>query len=1174
MKPILFLFLVLFATASQANTYYVSATGNNSNDGLSAATAWQTIAKVNSFNFAANDNVLFNRGNTFYGGIIVNGSNINYGAYGSGAKPIITGLSTVSGWVSLGGNIWEAPVTNVKNGVNLVVRNGTIQQVGRYPNTDAANGGYLTYTAATNTSITGSAQSSTTNWAGAEVAIRASRWEILRKQVASHSGGVVSFATNPVIPRVNYGYFFQRDSRTLDLDGEWWHDAINNKLRMYFGNNSPASYNIQIATVDTLFRCQGLSYITISDISFNGSNKGAIMINGGVGITTKNCDVNNSGAQAITAMSAKDVTVDNCTAINNLGSGIRLYSTSAGPINLAVKNCTVTNTAYIAGMETSNEGNQGVGILCIGGDNIQVLNNSISNSGYNGIAWQGNNAYIKYNLVNGFNLVRDDGGGIYTWEGNGSILTVRTNRNLISNIVLNGIGNNQGTNDLKSTSTKGLYFDLGTANVIADSNTIAYVRGSAIHGNNNATITIRNNTFFGNGKSYSFQRFAGAPSIRGIILTKNIHYPYRFEYRNLGINSPSLTKEADILAMGILDSNYYSIKSGIDTSISTVITNTDGTNYQEKYDPSTYLTGTVGIEKHSINVVNTGTLEYNASNVAKVVPFSGLSKKDVYGNVYNNSVTIAAYSSKVLIPNGTATTSNKNPVANAGADKTITLPTNSVSLTGTGTDADGTIASFAWVKINGPVGDIIVSPGTASTAINNLLQGIYTYELTVKDNLGAIDKDTLQITVNSTTALPAPTLLPAVNPAYATNGLDYVYYEGNWNVLPSFSSLTPIKSGYGSNFILTPANRATQYGFSFNGYVNVPSDGTYTFYTSSDDGSALYIDNVLTVLNDSIHGTIEKSGVIGLKAGKHYIKGLFFQQAGGAVFTVSYAGNGIVKQAIPATALYRDNLLPSVNPANTVNGLDYKYYEGNWTVLPSFSSLTPIKSGYGANFTLTPANRTTQYGFNFTGYINVPADGIYTFYTSSDDGSSLYIDNVLTVLNDSIHGTIEKSGVIGLKAGKHYITGLFFQQAGGAVFTVSYASNGIVKQAIPASALYRTSTTTTVRSGDFNNGITQNTAVNNVNTTDANGVDTRNQNKAFNINTFPNPFTNEFTLKVEGGNSEKLEILVMDAAGRTVYQSIGTTDNKYKLGNNFVRGLYIIKVIQGNAVRTLKLIKI
>jgi len=164
-------FLFLLTISLQATTYYISATGSNSNDGLSPATAWQTIDKVNSFNFAANDNVLFNRGNTFYGGIIVKRSNINFGAYGSGAKPIISGLSTVSGWVSLGGNIWQAPVTNVKMGVNLVVRNGTPQQVGRYPNTDVANGGYFTYTAATNTSITGSAQSSTTNWTGAEVVL-------------------------------------------------------------------------------------------------------------------------------------------------------------------------------------------------------------------------------------------------------------------------------------------------------------------------------------------------------------------------------------------------------------------------------------------------------------------------------------------------------------------------------------------------------------------------------------------------------------------------------------------------------------------------------------------------------------------------------------------------------------------------------------------------------------------------------------------------------------------------------------------------------------------------------------------------------------------------------------------------------------------------------------------
>ena len=141
-QKFLFVVLILFSTTSHAKTYYISATGNNSNDGLSPATAWQTIAKVNSFNFAANDNILFNRGDSFYGGIIVKTGGLNFGAYGAGAKPIITGLSTFTGWVNLGGNIWEAPVTNVKKGVNLVLRSGIIQQVGRYPNADAASGGF------------------------------------------------------------------------------------------------------------------------------------------------------------------------------------------------------------------------------------------------------------------------------------------------------------------------------------------------------------------------------------------------------------------------------------------------------------------------------------------------------------------------------------------------------------------------------------------------------------------------------------------------------------------------------------------------------------------------------------------------------------------------------------------------------------------------------------------------------------------------------------------------------------------------------------------------------------------------------------------------------------------------------------------------------------------------
>ncbi len=143
------------------------------------------------------------------------------------------------------------------------------------------------------------------------------------------------------------------------------------------------------------------------------------------------------------------------------------------------------------------------------------------------------------------------------------------------------------------------------------------------------------------------------------------------------------------------------------------------------------------------------------------------------------------------------------------------------------------------------------------------------------------------------------------------------------------------------------------------------------------------------------------------------------------------------------------------NPAGTVAGLDYKYYEGNWNALPNFASLTAVKSGTVTTVGLSPRNRDDQFGFSFTGYINVPTDGSYTFYTSSDDGSRLYIGTTLVVDNDGLHGNQERSGTIGLKAGKHAMTITFFEQGGDQVLTASYSGPGISKQTIPASALFR-----------------------------------------------------------------------------------------------------------------------
>ena len=101
---------------------------------------------------------------------------------------------------------------------------------------------------------------------------------------------------------------------------------------------------------------------------------------------------------------------------------------------------------------------------------------------------------------------------------------------------------------------------------------------------------------------------------------------------------------------------------------------------------------------------------------------------------------------------------NIPPVANAGPDQSITLPVNTVSLAGSGSDADGTVTSYAWTKISGPSSYNFVNASSAATNITGLVQGVYQFQLKVTDNSGAIGTDIVQITVT-----PAPNQLPVAN---------------------------------------------------------------------------------------------------------------------------------------------------------------------------------------------------------------------------------------------------------------------------------------------------------------------------------------------------------------------------------------------------------------------------
>ncbi|WP_158559118.1 PKD domain-containing protein [Deminuibacter soli] len=91
---------------------------------------------------------------------------------------------------------------------------------------------------------------------------------------------------------------------------------------------------------------------------------------------------------------------------------------------------------------------------------------------------------------------------------------------------------------------------------------------------------------------------------------------------------------------------------------------------------------------------------------------------------------------------------NKTPVANAGKDQTINLPTTSVTLDGTGSyDPDGTVAKYYWSKITGPSSYNIASVTGSKTTVTGLVEGEYIFQLNIQDNLGASSWAVVKVTV-------------------------------------------------------------------------------------------------------------------------------------------------------------------------------------------------------------------------------------------------------------------------------------------------------------------------------------------------------------------------------------------------------------------------------------------
>ena len=152
-----------------------------------------------------------------------------------------------------------------------------------------------------------------------------------------------------------------------------------------------------------------------------------------------------------------------------------------------------------------------------------------------------------------------------------------------------------------------------------------------------------------------------------------------------------------------------------------------------------------------------------------------------------------------------------------------------------------------------------------------------------------------------------------------------------------------------------------------------------------------------------------------------------------------------------------EGLLPPDDPTGTTPGILGAYYDlADPTVLPDFESLKPFgESVWGridaasTNGEFADTGRSDNVGVRWTGWVDLPESGTWTFGTESDDGSRLWIGSQVVVDNDGLHGMQERTGSIGLQAGKHAITIGFFERGGGAGCIVRASGPGMSYAVIP-----------------------------------------------------------------------------------------------------------------------------
>ncbi len=510
--------LILCSRSVIANTYYLSSTDGQDSRSASEAqnsqTPWKSLDRLNAFipNLLPGDSVLFKCNDTFTGQInIVNSGSVSapfvFSSYGEGSKPIISGLEELKDWEHTSDGIWRSVCNNCKLNVNSLFVNGKSTPVGRYPNVDAENKGFLTIQSHNrNTEITDTHLAEQPNWTGGEVVMRKNRWILDKHTIVNHRGSTLMYNgdNSNYWPSDNYGYFIQNHPATLDLNGEWCYQADGRAIFIKTGTTNPADLHIGAAFVDTLLLINFYGYMVIDNLSFYGANKYAAIIFNSDYVTIRNCDFIGAGIDGIHSSSNRKLVLENNLFEDSHNDGI----VASGCLGCLISANTIRRSGVVRGM--GGNGDDAYQGLIVRGIGNRITYNTIDSTGYTALRFEGDSVLVKNNFIDHFVLVKDDGGGIYTWQA-GDDNTVYPDRSIEGNIIQNGIGDGSGTLKTDFISANGIYVDGHAGDLHITGNTILNCSLGGMFFNNPHNIFVQNNKVFNNGKQlYMGHIFASA----------------------------------------------------------------------------------------------------------------------------------------------------------------------------------------------------------------------------------------------------------------------------------------------------------------------------------------------------------------------------------------------------------------------------------------------------------------------------------------------------------------------------------------------------------------------------------------------------------------------------------------------------------------------------------------